>query len=504
MGKGRWDVDELLTLGRALEERPAWLRGESMAVWMAEQMLWVRDREGREVPLRANAAQRAFEAQRGRQNIVLKARQMGMTTWVAGRFFLKTITARGVLTVQVAHTREAAEGIFRMVQRFWECLDPGLREGALRRSRANVGQMCFPELDSEFRVVSAADESAGRGLTMQNLHCSEVSRWQGDAAATLAGLRAALAPGGELVLESTPNGAYGCFYEEWMRAEMVRHFVPWWMEESYVADAVTDCTESETALMVAQGLTREQIGFRRGLERSYRGLRSQEFAEDAASCFKATGECCFEVAAIEMRMAEVPAPVTVRRGGGLLVWLPPVAGNEYLVAVDTAGGGVDGDFAAVQVIERRSGVQCAELQQRLTVLELAKVAAELAREYGGALLVVERNNHGSGVLAYLDGVERYARVYAQGGVAGWLTTAGNKPGMVSRMGALLVESPGMFYSRRLLGECRTFVTSGGGRTGAASGAHDDCIMSMAIAQAVRAEKGGRDVRWGSMYSAETG
>ncbi len=273
MGKGRWDVDELLTLGRALEERPAWLRGESMAVWMAEQMLWVRDREGREVPLRANAAQRAFEAQRGRQNIVLKARQMGMTTWVAGRFFLKTITARGVLTVQVAHTREAAEGIFRMVQRFWECLDPGLREGALRRSRANVGQMCFPELDSEFRVVSAADESAGRGLTMQNLHCSEVSRWQGDAAATLAGLRAALAPGGELVLESTPNGAYGCFYEEWMRAEMVRHFVPWWMEESYVADAVTDCTESEAALMEAQGLTREQIGFRRGLERSYRGLR---------------------------------------------------------------------------------------------------------------------------------------------------------------------------------------------------------------------------------------
>ena len=27
----------------------------------------------------------------------------------------------------------------------------------------------------------------------------------------------------------------------------------------------------------------------------------------------------------------------------------------------------------------------------------------------------------------------------QGGAAGWLTTAGNKPGMISRMGALLVE-----------------------------------------------------------------
>ncbi len=75
--------------------------------------------------------------------------------------------------------------------------------------------MVFGRIGSEFRVSSAADPNAGRGLSVQNLHCSEVSRWPGDAAATLAGLRAALAPGGELVLESTPNGAYGAFYSEW-------------------------------------------------------------------------------------------------------------------------------------------------------------------------------------------------------------------------------------------------------------------------------------------------
>lgn len=31
----------------------------------------------------------------------------------------------------------------------------------------------------------------------------------------------------------------------------------------------------------------------------------------------------------------------------------------------------------------------------------------------------------------------------------------------------------------------------GGRTGAANGAHDDCLIAMAIAQAVRAEMMGR-------------
>ena len=482
------DVEGLIAMGRGLHEA---VEGDDQlsGVRLAEKLLRVRDRNGVLRGLRANAAQYAYERLRGRANIVLKARQMGCTTWVAGRFFLKTITQRGVLTVQVAHTREAAEGIFGIVQRMWENLPTPLREGPLVRSRANVGQMVFPKLDSEFRVVSAAEDNAGRGLSIQNLHCSEVARWPGDATATLAGLRAALAPEGEVCLESTPQGAYGCFYEEWMQAAatgVVRHFLPWWMEPAYVAGKAEDWSAEERALVEAHGLTARQIGFRRVLERRYRGLRSQEFAEDALTCFRATGDCCFEVGAIEERMDTLPGPMETRRGGALQVWLPPMPGRDYIVAVDTAGGGVDGDFAAIQVVELATGLQCAELQQRIPLLELAKVAAALAREYLGALIVVERNNHGAGVLAYLDASERYRRVYEQDGVAGWLTSAASKAAMVSRLGALLAESPGIFLSRRLLGECRTFVTVGAGRTGAANGAHDDCVMAMAIAQAVRA------------------
>jgi len=141
------------------------------------------------------------------------------------------------------------------------------------------------------------------------------------------------------------------------------------------------------------------------------------------------------------------------------------------------------------VIELMSGLQCAELQQRLGARDLARIAAELAREYGGAVIAVERNNHGAGVLAYLDAVERYTRLYAQDGGLGWLTTAASKPGMVSRMGALLAEASWIFFSRRLLGECRTFVAFAGGRTGAANGAYDDCFMAMALAQSVRGELG---------------
>ena len=464
-----------------------------------QERIWphlkVRDRTGRLVPLIANAAQREYERRRAQQNIVLKARQMGMTTWVAARFFLKTITVPGTMTLQVAQTRSAAESIFRMVQRMWQELPEELRTGPLKRSRANVGQMIFPALDSEFRIASACDEGVGRGITVQNLHCSEVSRWPGDVAETLAGLRAALAPGGELVLESTPNGAYGAFYKEWSAAaedagedglSTVRHFLPWWLEPAYMRPAVdvATLTEDEQRLTEQHGLSLQQIGFRRGLQRSYGVLRSQEFAEDAETCFRATGQCCFEVEAIERMLLDPWPEIETRRNGALMVWLQPQPQHEYLVAVDTAGGGLEGDFAAVQVLEIETGLQCAELQQRLNPLEQARVAAALAREYNGAMIVVESNNHGSSVLAYLTSSERYENLWRDEREAAWVTTSTNKPEIVAGLGTLLLQKPDMFRSRRLLAECRTFITKERG-SGAAAGAHDDLVMAMAIGQEVR-------------------
>lgn len=487
------DAGELVELGRILDERPPALHGESVMQFLAENLLWVRVRDGNIKPLRANAAQSAFEERRAQHNIVLKARQMGISTWVSARFFLKTITVPGTLTVQVAHTRQAAESIFRTVQRFWVHLPEAMREGAVRRSRANAGQMIFPALDSEFRVVSAGDESAGRGLTIQNLHCSEVARWPEDAAATLAGLRAALTPEGECVLESTPNGAWGCFYEEWQRAEsvgMARHFLPWWMEKEYSSRTVDAATlrDDERALMTAHGLTLGQIGFRRGLQASYRSLAAQEYAEDAEECFRRSGECVFDIQAIEARSRELEmTQPRAEQNGSLLTWLPALAGKKYLVAVDTAGGGSGGDYAAVEVIELATGIQCAELRGRLGALELARETARLAKQYNGAIVVVERNNHGAGVIAYLDGVERYRYLYEQDGRTGWLTTAVTRPAMLAQLGALLVERPEIFQSRRLLAECRTFIRTRSGRAEAASGEHDDCVMAMAMAQAVRTE-----------------
>jgi hypothetical protein len=329
-------------------------------------------------------------------------------------------------------------------------------------------------------------------LTVQNLHCSELARWPGDPAETLAGLRASLAPGAELILESTPDGVGGCFHEEWRKAGetgMVRHFFPWWMERRYRAKAVDagSLSDDERDLMARKRLNLEQIGYRRQIRADFRKLARQEYAEDEYSCFLASGDSVFELEAIEARLATMTPAAELRRNGELEIWLPPLKGKEYLVAVDPAGGGSEGDYSAAQVLEMETGLQCAEFAGHMGGLELARLVTALATEYNRAWLVVERNNHGSGVLALIETVCGYGKIYQQGGQAGWLTTSMSRPAALGRLDAALVEWPECFQSRSLLAECRSFVRLPNGGSGARPGTHDDRVMAMAIGLGARAE-----------------
>ena len=122
--------------------------------------------------------------------------------------------------------------------------------------------------------------------------------------------------------------------------------------------------------------------------------------------------------------------------------------------------------------------------------ELAELVAGLAHEYNEALLVVERNSIGMAALGMLQEVCHYPRIFRQNGQAGWLTTVATRPSALGRLNTYLIQEPSRFMSRRLLAECRTFVRLADGNSGAAAGAHDDLVMAMAMAFAVR-EGGGR-------------
>jgi hypothetical protein len=464
---------------------------------LIEALLKVRSKTCKLVPLKANRAQMEYSRNHTKRSIVLKARQLGITTYVAARFFIQTITRPGTMTVQVAHDQESAEEIFKIVHRFWENL-PNKRvlEGALVTSRANIRQIVFPRLDSEYRVATAADANAGRGMTIHNLHCSEVARWPRDVEETLASLRTAVPEDGEIVLESTPNGAGGIFYEEWQRAEETgysRHFFPWWYGDEYRVKkgaAVQPVSCEEENLMQQAGLTEAQIAWRRTKWAQLRGLAVQEYAEDPASCFRASGECVFDLEAIERALQACSAASETRDNQRLLIWLPSQVGKQYVIGVDPAGGGSEGDYSCAEVIERSTGLQCAELHGHFPPRELAVRLIELANSYNQGLLVVEQNNHGHAVLAHLR-MEGCTNVFRDGGHDGWLTSAVSRPAMIENLAAVLALERTIFHSPRLLNECRTFIRHPDGSSSAASGSHDDCVMAMAIALAARQRLAGQ-------------
>jgi hypothetical protein len=381
------------------------------------------------------------------------------------------------------------------VRRFWENLPDHIRKGILKTSHRNSRQLVFSNLDSEYCLASAA-ENAGRGRTIQYLHCSEVSRWGREGDEALASLRSAVVPDGEIVLESTPNGAGGLFYEEWQRTEetgYTRHFFPWWFDESYILEPGADLstlTPEENDLIAHHDLKPEQIAWRRKEWASLRRLAAQEFAEDSVSCFLASGECVFNLLSVDLALSGSVDPLEARDNNRLLIWLPTRAGRQYVIGADPAGGGTEGDYSCAEVIDRELGTQCAELHGHWPPRDFAHKLAALGLEYNGALLAVERNNHGSGVLATLRTLN-YPQVFIQNNQDGWLTSAASRPRMIENLGTVLIEEPGCFRSVRLLNEFRTFVRNAAGNTGATAGSHDDCVLAMAIAWQVRKEEAGR-------------
>jgi hypothetical protein len=246
-------------------------------------------------------------------------------------------------------------------------------------------------------------------------------------------------------------------------------------------------SDEERDLCARWGLDAAQIAFRRRVRAEFGKRAREEFAEDAESCFLATGECVFDVERIDARLAEVVDPLEKRDGGRLEIYWPAQSGHEYLIGVDAAGGGSDGDHSCIEVLERESGLQCAEWYGHCSLAELARKTAELAREYNRAEIAVERNNHGHGVLAHLQVSEKYERLWCERGNEnpGWTTTMLTRPRMIEAVLKLVERNPQMIGSRRLLRECRTFVRHEDGRAAAANGEHDDAVMAVAVALSAR-------------------
>jgi hypothetical protein len=210
----------------------------------ARDYIRIRDKPGRLMPLEMNRAQLYMHelaerqmAQRGYVRlIVLKGRQMGASTYIAGRGYFKVTRKSGQKAYILTHELKATNNLFKRVKDIHLHMDPRLKPAT---GRSNANELTFPGLASEYGVGTARVGDTGRSLTVQFFHGSEVAFWQA-AKQIVPGLLQTIGtePGTEVWLESTGNGPSNFFAASVQEArkgttdfELV--FCPWFWDPGY-------------------------------------------------------------------------------------------------------------------------------------------------------------------------------------------------------------------------------------------------------------------------------
>ncbi len=230
--------------------------------------------------------------------LILKGRQQGMSTYISGRYYHRSIFNRGVGVYILTHEQSATDNLFNMVKRYNDNnkLAPSSKNDSAK-------ELVFGVLDSGYGVGTAGAKSVGRSKTITLFHGSEVAFWP-NAATHFAGVVQAIPdlPNTEIILESTANGVVGEFHSRWQNAvrgigDYIAIFVPWYWSKEYARPVPSDWSmdEEEKAYKALYNLTDEQMVWRRAkiFELNDPILFKQEYPATADEAFQMSGEDSF-------------------------------------------------------------------------------------------------------------------------------------------------------------------------------------------------------------------
>lgn len=197
------------------------------------------------VPFVPNAAQRRFLKRIWHRNLILKARQLGMTTLVSILWLDHALFNGNQRCGIIAQDREAAEAIFRDKIKFaYDNLPVQMRE-KFPLERDSATELLFAHNNSSVRVATSM-----RSGTIHRLHVSEFgkicAKFPDKAQEVVTGSIPAVPLTGVLVIESTAEGRDGDFFKMTQRAQALHqmkkplterdyrfHFYAWHDEPKY-------------------------------------------------------------------------------------------------------------------------------------------------------------------------------------------------------------------------------------------------------------------------------
>jgi len=160
--------------------------------------------------------------------IILKARQLGVSTFSTAYLFHQAITHYYRSGLIISHDSDSTRGLFDICKRYWDFL-PGIKP---LRKRSNARELLFDNpfkdrdgiegLMSAIKLETAGKKTAGRSSTIHDLHVSELPYFE-NAATVMSGLLQSVPQdGSSIIIEGTAQGITGAgeeFYIRWKKAE---------------------------------------------------------------------------------------------------------------------------------------------------------------------------------------------------------------------------------------------------------------------------------------------
>jgi len=221
------------------------------AWWRLNNLYYIKDKAGEKIRFRPNWAQKMLYEDMWYLNIILKARQLGMTTFIQIFMLDRCLFNDNINAGVVAHNREDAEAFFSDKIKFaYDHLPEDLKK--LRRNTSDTKNLLELSNGSKIRVGTSL-----RSGTYQYAHISEFgkmcAKYPDKAEEVVSGTLNTVAPGQFIWIESTAEGPYGRFFDMCQTAEKLDaliessngdltpldykfFFLPWWQHPDYMLD----------------------------------------------------------------------------------------------------------------------------------------------------------------------------------------------------------------------------------------------------------------------------
>lgn len=254
----------------------------------APAFLKIKDERGNIIPLNFNYAQEKTLSviedlqKRGKpiRLIVLKARQVGISTMLQGWTYHWNSTHLNQRALTMGHKVDASNNLFDIYKRYYDNVPKALQPMI---EKSNEKKVSFRKLKSENKVDTAGSGEVGRSDTFQVLHLTEVAFYP-DAKTTLLGLLQGAKYAVAQFIESTANGLGNLFHSMWVDAiegnsDFVPIFISWLEFPTYKRDfenederkrleidlgnSLFNEYENEERMLLEQGATLEQLNWRR-------------------------------------------------------------------------------------------------------------------------------------------------------------------------------------------------------------------------------------------------